>query len=1245
MEQHSGRSLDVRLSEAESVLRASENNTPSKGERRLNKFGDVFGNVTDTYSNVAQSDAASATFSIVKDQISSFTDNSKILMSVLDEVAKAHPFIQVAVSLFKAAVMLEIRRRENDDKVLALNLAMYDMMSVMRLLQQITNARHQGPDGQTVEDRLRRRMVDIIESIKRCAKLCDSYQKRRTAVKILTSFKWEGKFTDLALQFSEHKAGLQFDLQIHASLQLSAANVTLATVNDNVAIIMKMVFTLMRTPEERELMAFITSKGGADKVVKDDALLNALLSKQKVEKGRGDSRAKLGRAEPTLTVKDLREEINKDVEQVLEGNAKTFAEKFEAQRLQIEEVKVTIRHESDRVIDAVLAGPHERIKDQDLYHIWKEMGWKGSVKARHFVMALHDYFTERKQHAVNDQDHALTQIRQIARDTTSADTKVQEITQVAQQAPDMAVDDLWALEYVNVFRVQPLIEALDDDVSSFVTVAEVNIFTAARPLGWRGVTLPFALLRWIAYWTIGFEFSINWYYRRIIRLIDEVSKQSKKVLPLNRKIVNDFIQSHSVSFIDDLCNGLQSATAFDGVDWDNNPLFDRFKSYILEEEQRMEKMLRTVTYNLDDENMLTLVTGGGRPEKYIMPLVYLLLRRALHVIEIAAHTTLNRDELSIVQDSLATARSAVWSRIGTLRAVCQLQNLNPDEQLKKFFSGMYCYMWTDNVMGDYWTRSIENGLDGEENVLIDGGADSVSVSVDKADALPSAGNHAPPSEAHPNNDSQSPSAPFTPHPNVGLFFGGHEQYDLDFNALTPSDLVAVEGDSLVGHWIGMYMSDLTGDTAGLAAFDITVHNDDGTFSGEGVDLSGKCAVKGELKDLRVVFTKTYAPQGNGSDTIWQHQCLLDKEQDEVRGRWGHPTNDEDIQSYLGGTEDAVGDTLGKFSFQRRPVEYFLFRPDKDFAENRIRALWTWAIRSVLRMVQSKHLQWKVIRDHRDRRRRYLELTQQRHSDAEAVEWAELVRTITPETLRFWESLRVFRERRTIAHNVYCDGCSGDVIGSRFTCVQCSQGEIWHTVDLCARCMGKSVYRASDKKRHTPGHNLLQIRDVIHKRAVLAAHSAVEAALQHATALVDHVKDEKVPLWPIIWDSPICVICNKTVTRPFWFCIECEDGIFVCYDCNARTIVEQPWLFERRAHTDPSIHSWAHTLVLAPLPEDSATSQADTPSIDNRLAQLSTGVEVNTTEINRLHARLDTMSQHMERLEMLLSRLVDSEGNQ
>ncbi len=97
--------------------------------------------------------AGSATFDIVKEKISHFAENSRVLVGLLDEVGKAHPFILsksllssmypmlpssdvycvVAVSAFKAAITLELNRRENDQKVITLNVAMCDMMQVMVL--------------------------------------------------------------------------------------------------------------------------------------------------------------------------------------------------------------------------------------------------------------------------------------------------------------------------------------------------------------------------------------------------------------------------------------------------------------------------------------------------------------------------------------------------------------------------------------------------------------------------------------------------------------------------------------------------------------------------------------------------------------------------------------------------------------------------------------------------------------------------------------------------------------------------------------------------------------------------------------------------------------------------------------------------------------------------------------------------------------------------------------------------------
>jgi hypothetical protein len=91
-----------------------------------------------------------------------------------------------------------------------------------------------------------------------------------------------------------------------------------------------------------------------------------------------------------------------------------------------------------------------------LIYAERPQGWRGSVKTRHFVMALRDYFHEKWGSSVQ-----------------------------AVPNPDNAGSDNWALAYLSVVRLQPISEAFDDDASGFVTVAEVNTFTTSRPPGWR----------------------------------------------------------------------------------------------------------------------------------------------------------------------------------------------------------------------------------------------------------------------------------------------------------------------------------------------------------------------------------------------------------------------------------------------------------------------------------------------------------------------------------------------------------------------------------------------------------------------------------------------------------------------------------------------------------------------------------------------------------------------------------------
>lgn len=51
------------------------------------------------------------------------------------------------------------------------------------------------------------------------------------------------------------------------------------------------------------------------------------------------------------------------------------------------------------------------------------------------------------------------------------------------------LEDQWALKYINVSHVQPVIEAIDEDGSGFISVKEANTFAISRPKNWRYVNI------------------------------------------------------------------------------------------------------------------------------------------------------------------------------------------------------------------------------------------------------------------------------------------------------------------------------------------------------------------------------------------------------------------------------------------------------------------------------------------------------------------------------------------------------------------------------------------------------------------------------------------------------------------------------------------------------------------------------------------------------------------------------------
>jgi hypothetical protein len=186
----------------------------------------------------------------------------------------------------------------------------------------------------------------------------------------LTSLKWQAKFAEVAGQFAEHKQALQFELHIHLSVEMTKANQTLTEVNQNVKVMMKMVFEGMITPEEKELAA-LTHGRNVDAVLNDDHALKQILAKQskgKDEKGGGRSKDASPIDGGAFTLGEFKHELSQDIDTVLAENSKLFEQKFAAMELSLKEVTVTIQRQSDRVIEEILAGvnagPYEHIRDK-----------------------------------------------------------------------------------------------------------------------------------------------------------------------------------------------------------------------------------------------------------------------------------------------------------------------------------------------------------------------------------------------------------------------------------------------------------------------------------------------------------------------------------------------------------------------------------------------------------------------------------------------------------------------------------------------------------------------------------------------------------------------------------------------------------------------------------------------------------------------------------------------------------------
>jgi hypothetical protein len=112
------------------------------------------------------------------------------------------------------------------------------------------------------------------------------------------------------------------------------------------------------------------------------------------------------------------------------------------------------------------------------------------VKARTFVLSLHDFYLDQGIKAEANQDAPNRD------ETNTPNPGNPNAPPVAKNELIHNPDDDWCLQYITVFNVPAIMEAFDDDASGWVKIKEVNDYTDGIPPKWN-------LLKSLAYWAAG----------------------------------------------------------------------------------------------------------------------------------------------------------------------------------------------------------------------------------------------------------------------------------------------------------------------------------------------------------------------------------------------------------------------------------------------------------------------------------------------------------------------------------------------------------------------------------------------------------------------------------------------------------------------------------------------------------------------------------------------------------------------
>ncbi|KAF5329683.1 hypothetical protein D9619_008943 [Psilocybe cf. subviscida] len=1198
-----------------------------------------------------------ADFQIAMD---TFVETTKVVLDGLTALANVHPVLGVAIFAFHGVITLDLTRRENDRKVLAVKLQMQSMMCSMFQLCKLTHAHVEGDDEKKAQKaQLGTLVKTIADDITQCGSDFKHYSNRQLISKVIKAKAYQRRFADHIEKFTQRRSDLQLAISAYTAAGMDAANAVLAEVKkttdatDSKVDSILVILQRLESPHVREVLKFIDEHGGPETCISKDDLLSTLANKTGQSAEINTARKNLPQegqevkenpdSVPKNNLKTLRkslqQELKENLDAVLKNNLQRFEKLLKVQNRNLERMSDQIAQVSMSVNDhdmkldtllrtyvliyeqgkiikkAVAPTAPIKLKDPELQRIWSDMGLRRSVKAKQFVLTFRDYLITSDQTASNTPhmqstvalpDNSGARVEAARSALFSAPLQVPPVSTLHPNGLDGSEE--WVLKHIDVAHIQPIIEAMDEDGSGFISVREANKFALGRPPGMR-------LLHWIAYWASGWHYNVTDYRKKIYSIMIQMHRMASKVLLVNRKVVHMYLDNEFFFRLESILRSIKPLPESVVREPELIEIADKIAA---NEENRLRDNLKTMGYLVQSTEDVALIAGSGRLEIWLLPLLYLVLERHLEVFKLSQSTVLHMIELRTHTLALGAILDSYDERTARLKDIFQQLYKDTAAQFKNYAYGMFVgsYNWT-GVM-----KPMENSLLLDNDALYFSDEDDEEPTANEqtseahGDATKQPGSEGSPTEQTADAGSEKGTRDTTTEPgqeNKDISKGnteetvkesrteGKEAHDgLDHSILLkglgpslelpeidpgPSDVPGHEAHYIEGTWVGTYetttrrfpypafqyfiTSVADGKLEATGRYFTVESESEGTFNAEENIIDFKL-VDGNYPPRRVVGK-------------------FDADRNVVEGRWVSESTDGKLPSPYDVEESDDSHFCGAFKLTRHTPSAFRFRdllkelPEQDPPMSIARRRWAFAIEAVRFDVQQRLGSWNFFRTRIEERNAWIELsirdvleifftsTVGFTSPEQDRQFHTLLHELHPSVLSVYEAMSLYLFDR-FWYNVgvnTCDSCTQRIPFRRYTCITCVEEDFSNVIDFCVEDRCFNTLTEFDRRDfvHSFSHTLIRStqrllayempflftmsrqRSERVKRSFREQEVAKVGVKPNVQKVVSIAATQANLAGKPSVTALVCCICNQDLTLPCWACASCDVDLLFCVDCE------------------------------------------------------------------------------------------------